>query len=402
MPVDRLPEGWRGPARAALRLPLDLLGGTADVAELLANGGLAAGGYLGHKAGLLRPDQLPALLEGSPGTSEWMARKLGLEDKGEKGYNETRLAANLLPAASAAGRLAKGLADAALSPVPRQNQQRGAILADESWLNQPGGPRDARPDGSPLGRLSMAGSPRLAALARQPGVPSLLEQPMARASDVPLRDLSPEVRGTPLESLSVDLMPVGSQSGAAASYSPAQKRIWLNTGRGASGQELLGSLHHEATHGAQDLLSLAGQGSSTDRVRQGLANPQQMLSSLDRVRNPEVARGAERLWGAAEKSPYAAYRGNLGEVQAEVGNHSSRFVAPNSSTLQNLARQESSGLNVQIPFIPTGADAPLPFPTQLLEQGYRLERRGPMQTLHVLDPAGEVVGTVPNTGIIPK
>jgi hypothetical protein len=66
--------------------------------QTIVNLGLAGGGYAGHKLGLLRTDQLPDLLEGSVGTSDWWVKNTPLEDDKTVAYTSGRLAANILPA----------------------------------------------------------------------------------------------------------------------------------------------------------------------------------------------------------------------------------------------------------------------------------------------------------------
>lgn len=51
----------------------DVVGGPADIAEQLANLGIAGYGYLGNKLGLLDASEMPQLLEASPITPETFA-----------------------------------------------------------------------------------------------------------------------------------------------------------------------------------------------------------------------------------------------------------------------------------------------------------------------------------------
>lgn len=105
----------------ARSLTADLVGGPVDLAETALNLGLAGGGYLGHKLGLLSPDQLPTLLSGSPGTSDWWAKSTPLADPGTGAYSAGRIGGAFLPAALP--HLPKGSPNR--TPLPES--QRGAI-----------------------------------------------------------------------------------------------------------------------------------------------------------------------------------------------------------------------------------------------------------------------------------
>lgn len=59
---------------------LGALAAPVDTAQALANLLLAGGGYAAHKAGLIDAETLPALLEATPGSSEWMRRKGLMKD----------------------------------------------------------------------------------------------------------------------------------------------------------------------------------------------------------------------------------------------------------------------------------------------------------------------------------
>lgn len=88
-PTKRKGEAARGFLRA---LTADLIGGPVDLAEQVVNLGLAGYGAAGHKLGLLRADEMPRLLEGSPGTSDWFAKGTPLEDQGAPAYQMGRIA----------------------------------------------------------------------------------------------------------------------------------------------------------------------------------------------------------------------------------------------------------------------------------------------------------------------
>lgn len=87
-------------------LTADLVGGPVDLATTLANLGVAAFGFGGHKLGLL--DQPPELIDPKtvPFSSDWLAKGTPLEDDGSAQYTAGRMGAAVLPAAwSAAGKV---------------------------------------------------------------------------------------------------------------------------------------------------------------------------------------------------------------------------------------------------------------------------------------------------------
>lgn len=119
-PTKRKGEAARGFLRA---LTADLIGGPVDLAEQVVNLGLAGYGAAGHKLGLLRADEMPRLLEGSPGTSDWFAKGTPLEDQGAPAYQMGRIAP------SAVGLLAMNLnqAGAPSRALKSIESQRGAL-----------------------------------------------------------------------------------------------------------------------------------------------------------------------------------------------------------------------------------------------------------------------------------
>ena len=100
-------------------LTADVLGAPVDAAQAAINLGLAGYGYIGNKLGLLKPDQMPSLLENSLGTSDWFAKNTFLEDKNEPGYTLGRVSTMALP-------LVGGLASRAKT-APSVQSQKGAL-----------------------------------------------------------------------------------------------------------------------------------------------------------------------------------------------------------------------------------------------------------------------------------
>src|SRR5574343_2031873 len=111
MPEPRSAEFLRG---LAWNIPASI-GAPADLAETVLNLGLAGGGYLGHKLGLLRADQLPQLLEGSPGTTKWWAKGTPMEESADPAFVR--------------GQLTGGLAAAAYGMLPQMRMRQGQVNA---------------------------------------------------------------------------------------------------------------------------------------------------------------------------------------------------------------------------------------------------------------------------------
>jgi hypothetical protein len=89
------------------------MGAPVDLATMIANLGIAGGGYLAHKTGLI--DQPPDLLDPKsvPLSSDWHVKNSPLEDTGSSKYFAGRTTANLFPAL---------LRAAAKAPRPRHGQ----------------------------------------------------------------------------------------------------------------------------------------------------------------------------------------------------------------------------------------------------------------------------------------
>ena len=118
MPEKRGGEFLRG---LAWNVPASI-GAPADLAETVLNLGLAGGGYLGHKLGLLGADQLPQLLEGSPGTTKWWAKGTPMAESADPAFVR--------------GQLTGGLAAAAYGMLPQMRMRQGQVNA-VTWHGSP-------------------------------------------------------------------------------------------------------------------------------------------------------------------------------------------------------------------------------------------------------------------------
>jgi hypothetical protein len=83
---------FRGMARG---ITADPMGGPVDLATTIANLGIAGGGYLAHKAGLI--NQPPDLIHKPILGSDWLVDKTPLQDDGSAEYTAGRLTGNILP-----------------------------------------------------------------------------------------------------------------------------------------------------------------------------------------------------------------------------------------------------------------------------------------------------------------
>lgn len=76
-------------------LTADVAGAPVDLMSQIANLGLAAGGYVGHKTGLLK--QPWDLIEQPIGGSDWFAKNTILQDPGTAAYTAGRFTGNVAP-----------------------------------------------------------------------------------------------------------------------------------------------------------------------------------------------------------------------------------------------------------------------------------------------------------------
>lgn len=120
---DKAKSATKGAIRG---LTADLVGGPVDLMQAIVNLGLAGGGFVGHKLGLLRTDQLPDPIEGAVGTSDWWVKNTPLEDDKTGAYTSGRVAANVLPALLSLA----GMGGRASGPRTKGDKERGALYKD--------------------------------------------------------------------------------------------------------------------------------------------------------------------------------------------------------------------------------------------------------------------------------
>lgn len=321
-------------------LGIDSVAWPIDTLESFLNLGLAGGGWAAHQLGMIDSSQLPTLLKGSPLTSEWLAKKLGNPDTGGKNYSTGRLMGNLAPLAPSAVKAAGGLAGKALDNAatrPQTAAQKGAILVPESWLNQYNIPDRAK-GGGQLGRLDsgLAGEP-YAALNRERTLSDHPFRQGQKLDNVPLQDISPEVKGTPLGGIPVSFDPTPKP--VLGSYYPAGNSISINSALPEA--QMLSTLHHEATHAAQALGKMPGRGSNVDNWTR--RNPTIGVDELSNRGLVSLARDSRDLSSMGRKMPHQLYEGNLGEIEARVAGQTAPMMAPTSQSLQTVRRIEGQG-----------------------------------------------------------
>lgn len=331
MPEKRSGEFLRG---LAWNIPASI-GAPADLAETVLNLGLAGGGYLGHKLGLLGADQLPQLLEGSPGTTKWWAKGTPMEESADPAFVR--------------GQLTGGLAAAAYGMLPQMRMRQGqlnSIIVPQVWQEKYGLPK-VGPDGRPLGRLDMEGDKTHLALPRQKSAQDTFSFPTTVQTAHLLKQLSPETLGTPIGDSYVTLSPGGGKLASPTTLGHADitnneiviRTVDPRTGRPYSPQELLNVLHHEATHFADMKGGSLGSGSWPGRI-----NPQDpmFVSGLARLRDryPDLEVEMARILG---RDAHTRYMDDAGEIRARVAGGSSPIIAPGDATLRQLLRQESQG-----------------------------------------------------------
>lgn len=109
-------------------LGADILGAPVDLGLQVANLGIAGGGYLGHKMGLL--EKPPELLNPEEyfGSSDWIAKKSDTADDGTGAYTAGRLAPVVAQALPLAGKAVARALSASVQ-TPKGLLQQGAIRA---------------------------------------------------------------------------------------------------------------------------------------------------------------------------------------------------------------------------------------------------------------------------------
>ena len=323
-----------------------------------------------RKAGLPIP-------ENAFGGSQWLAEKgltkptQGLSGAIGEGLGSAASVAAPAKSAQIASALLKAQANAA---APRTlNSQAGAILVPKTWLGEKGyGLSPVGPSGRPLAEIPVSGNPNMVALPRKVdprdtplGYPSSMMQ-----RGVSLGEIAPEIRGTPLEKMKVsfDNQLADSTRGA---FDPQAMELLLNPKLADNPMQALSVLHHEATHGAQNIQNLAGKGASPDLF----TNPdwvhglEQGFGEASQRMGMQLRSDANARMNQGFNSPFTGYRLNQGEQVARVAGNSTPFEEVPQSVLEKMAQKE------HMPFGTFLAQErftghPLLLPSQGFEQGW--------------------------------
>lgn len=336
-------DALRGGTRA---LTADLVGAPVDLLTQALNLGIAGGGYLGHKAGLL--ESPPELLERPVGGSDWMAEKMGLEGD-SPAYERSRLLT--------------GLAAAMLSPSKRiggsraspglKAKQRGIV----SW------PAEVAQRAGIQGEiLPQPGGERARIIAKDSVFPTAWDAMSRRlkwGETVPIGDLGGIAeKFEPLANVNVrtELLPPS----LLGSYSPGKREIAINTSVAQNPQKLAALIAHESTHALDDIAGMAGRGYSVpDATR--LAEMQEGIKASTRP---------NELLAAMKKSPtnFDLYQRELGETNARIAEHLVMMQKRNPSTVAAVAQNERLGANNLI-IVVDMQGRELPIPMDLLKSG---------------------------------
>lgn len=330
MPEKRNGEFLRG---LAWNIPASI-GAPADLAETVLNLGLAGGGYLGHKLGLLGADQLPQLLEGSPGTTKWWAKGTPMEESADPNFVK--------------GQFAGGLA-AALYPSIKSKVDHGklrSLITPDDWPQRFGLAKTTQ-DGRPLGALpgDLPGTQHVALPRKLSADETFSARNRAQIDQpggVPLAQLAPEIANSPAEGLRVvsgrhAATPLGVNSGGHADMANNQLVLGMGPDAGSSygSNWLMNALHHEGTHGIDALAGSPGHGFAPLLPDEFTRAYRWLMSNGDEGR-------ALAKWLHAHQ-PDKFYRGNLGEARAFVAGDTAGHLAPSAATLEIYNKKNRAG-----------------------------------------------------------
>lgn len=213
-----------------------------------------------------------------------------------------------------------------------------AILVPEHWQNLYKFPD--HPLGKPYPVLELPTGQRVIGIPRQPGGADHVEKlEHYRRGGLPLFEIAPEIKETPLANINTILDP-GRRGGSF---------LRVFTGRDAPGQikigdqahlmEQLGTLHHEATHGAQGVGEMIGKGSNPSlyRSRPVIDELSQGISNLHgQIPTPLYTKSTDRL-AEALISPSTGYEQNMGEMVARIAGDTANTIMPSTAHLEHVA-----------------------------------------------------------------
>jgi hypothetical protein len=303
-------------------LTADAVGGPVDLANAAVNLGKAGYGYLGHKMGLLTPEQMPDLEDKPFGGSDFFAGqgKASLADTGTGSYSRGRLAGTLAP-------VAVGLAGA----VPRQpkGQLNSSLLVPEQFLRS----RGLASHGNAKIETPFDGTIR--PIDATPDFTPLLD----RAQKFTLADVYPKLQGRipELARMSVEIDPtLGPKT--MGSYTPSTFTTRLNPNQPLS--SMMESVIHEGNHGMQGISGMLGTGSNA-----GYFKLPDYIDSFTKgaeafsKRYPSQRGKIQDYLSRALADPHLGYRSNEGETLARIGQaFPGQTTAPSQNQFDMLTR----------------------------------------------------------------
>lgn len=280
---------WREYLKGAGRvLGPDNLGYPMDTATDAINLGIGAGGYLGHKLGLIPTSKLPDLIEKKsvPGTSEWLSSGTPFEDKGNPDYQKAVNTASLLL-------LARGV------------KPNNLKLASPATLQ------------TPTGEVFVP----IYAPQNVKAIEHLKNRP---GDEIPLTDVYPDLKhllGFNNESIVSDNTLSDNLHGFY--QSPLQK-LTINSNKDIF--DLRNTVAHESTHALDPVTNSLSTGGNVDNFAGGGYS---LTAGFGKQYFPGENLRAFAAWG--RQNPGAAYKGLVGEGRARIGGKLQELMARGGS-----------------------------------------------------------------------
>lgn len=295
-----------GIARALTADNVGIIGDTAQSAANLARMGY---GYLGHKAGLLRADQMPEPLSGLPLTAEWFAKGTPLQDPGTPNFSRGQVVGGFLP-----------LATAVAAKIKPQHGKINSIFSTEDFINKRG------LDVSSDAKIDLPTGETLRPIQTHPEYGRLIDRTSPSMS---VAEVFPDLTSKIPELGQYNIVKKPMSLNDLGAFDKWSKEISLNSILPASGPTgLLSVNQHEVNHLFQELNKAVSRGANAGTM-QAVSQYRPGGSMLQKAA-PEFAAefpalGQQRLDKIREyhdfltQTPGAAYLGNQGEVGARVG-----------------------------------------------------------------------------------